>query len=290
MIQEITEPWSDYELLSTGDGQRLERFGKVVVARPDCNVIWPKKPETEALWATAQAIFHAYKETGEWQYLDSKLTSGWTLEYKDCVFHVRPTPFRHLGLFPEQAVQWQWLTELIQKHVSNKRHLKVLNVFGYTGAGSVVAGLAGASVCHVDASPGSVQWAKENAALSNVPDTSIRYIVDDVLKFMQREVRRGNTYDIILMDPPVFGRGPKGEIWRLANGLGELAGLSKQLMSENPVAILVNFYATALYPGSAERVFQEVFKDTVKFNLGSVHLKETSGALLPTGFFLKATF
>jgi 23S rRNA (cytosine1962-C5)-methyltransferase len=290
MIQDITKSWNDYKLLATGDGQRLEQFGKVIVRRPDGNVIWPKKQGNEALWDSAQAIYHPYKETGEWQYADPKLTSGWTLPWNDCLFHVRPTPFRHLGLFPEQATQWKWLEETVSAHAKKKKSAKVLNLFGYTGAGSVVAAVAGAMVCHVDASPGSVQWAKENAALSNAPDTSIRWIVDDVLKFMQREVRRGNTYDVILMDPPVFGRGPKGEVWRLASGLLELATLSRQLLSAEPLGLLVNFYATPLYPQSAQRVFQEVFHDMSKIELGSVHLEEVGGALLPTGFFLKSMF
>jgi len=288
MIQLVASPWEGYELLATGDGKRLERFGQHTIVRPDPNVIWPiAKPISQA-WSRPDAVFTNGKDG--WQ-ASERLAAGWSLPYNRLRFIVRPTPFRHVGLFPEQSAHWEWLEQSIRRAKSTQP-VRVLNLFGYTGAASVVAAAAGATVCHVDASRGMVQWGKENAAASGLSDTAIRWIVEDALKFMRREVRRGNKYDIILMDPPVFGRGPKGEIWRLEEQLSELIQVTGQLLSDTPRGLLLNWYATALYPESVVRLMdQHLGARFPKQEWGSLVLQESDGKnVLGTGFFYRSSF
>lgn len=278
----ITRGWEGYELMASGNGERYERWGSYTVIRPDPQVLWDRSapfPQVDAQY-TGDATQGFWNKPGIAE-------ESWTISYKDAVFRVKPTPFRHLGLFPEQAVQWEWLKDQI---TAAGRPVRVLNLFAYTGAASIICAQAGAFVCHVDAAAGSVEWAKENARLSGLGSQSIRWIVDDVRKFMQREVRRGSKYDLILMDPPVFGRGPKGEIWRLEEGVKDLAHLSAQLLSEKSLGLLLNIYATSVYPQAVARVFEEVGKDIFPpFIIGSQHLQESlTGHFLPTGFVLKA--
>ena len=278
---------SGYELLDTGDGLRLERFALHTVVRPDPNVLWKKSNPGNVAWQQPDARFLGRNEEENWQ-LASGLENGWLLTWGAATFRVKPTPFRHMGLFPEQAVQWQWLQEGIARfRQANGRAPRVLNAFAYTGAASVVAALAGAEVCHLDASAGSINWAKENARLSGLPEDAIRWIVDDARKFLQREVRRSRQYDLILMDPPVFGRGPKGEVWRLENGLPELSYLAGRLMSPEPLGFWLNFYATALYPESVLRLFQVTLP--FPLSVAALQLEEKySKKNLQTGFCLRS--
>jgi len=277
----------DYALLDSGEGRRLERFGKRLISRPDGNVLWSKTAPEK--WHNLAAEFKVGSSEKGWEYTDKEAEEGWTIAWKNCRFLVKPTPFRHMGLFPEQAVNWEWLREKIVENPDRK--VRVLNLFAYTGAASVVAAKAGAQVCHVDASVGSIKWAQDNARASNLSETAIRWIADDVLKFLRREVRRGNHYDVIMLDPPVFGRGPKGEIFRLEERLEELLQLCNQLLSEKPLGFLLNFYATALYPESVARLATSILNK--KFNksleLASLCIEEeASDNLLPTGFLLRS--
>lgn len=283
MNELIAESWPDYQLIDSGDGLRLEQFSKYYIVRPDPNVIWSKSQPTNPSWENPDLLFNG-EDRDRWKG-DRDLLTGWDLSYKDATFLVQPTPFRHLGLFPEQSIQWDWATDLIKKSPQKPR---VLNLFAYTGGASVMAALAGAEVCHVDASKASVFKAKDNALRSGLQEDAIRWIVDDVQKFLRREVRRGNTYDIIIMDPPVFGRGPKGEIWRLEEDVKELISLTKTLFSEKPLGFLLNFYATSLYPQSVLRlVEQEELPFSVE--LGALCLQEkSSNKLLQTGFFIRS--
>ncbi|MBQ8087521.1 MAG: class I SAM-dependent methyltransferase, partial [Clostridia bacterium] len=213
----IASAWKDYEVLDTGDGEKLERWKDIVLRRPDPQALWPK--QSPALWAHPDGYYHrSQKGGGEWEFF-RKLPERWEIGYRLLRFYVHPTGFKHTGLFPEQAANWDWMAELIRRA---NRPLKVLNLFGYTGGATVACAQAGAKVTHVDAAKGMVQWAGDNRRLSQIDETSVRWIVDDALKFVAREQRRGNTYDGILMDPPSYGRGPGGEVWKLEN---ELFGL-----------------------------------------------------------------
>ena len=239
----VADGWKDYEVLDTGDGMKLERWGKILLSRPDPQAIWPK--QNEVLWLKADAMYHrSQKGGGEWEFI-KKLPERWTIKYKALEFYVHPTNFKHTGLFPEQAVNWDWMRELIFKRGGRP---KVLNLFGYTGGATCACAAAGAHVTHVDAAKGMVQWAGENARLSRVPEENLRWIVDDALGFVRREQRRGNTYDAILMDPPSYGRGPKGEIWKLEDELFGLVSECVKLLSNQPLFFLVNSYTTGLQP------------------------------------------
>ncbi|MEI6477422.1 MAG: class I SAM-dependent methyltransferase [bacterium] len=286
MIDLIAAGWEGYELIDSGEGKRLERFGPHTVVRPDPNIIWVKSNPDNAAWSTPDLEYLGKKEE-PWK-ASAEIHQGWDVAYGKSRFLLKPTSFRHVGLFPEQQAHWDWIEEKVKAAVKEGRKPKVLNLFAYTGASSVIAARAGAQVTHVDASKASVYKARENGVASGLAEDAIRWIVDDVLKFMLREVRRGNHYDMILMDPPVFGRGPKGEIWRIEVGITELAVLTSQLLTEKPIGVLANVYATALYPQAVLRVFEDALP-TMKCELGCLSLKETSsGKLLPTGYFVRA--
>lgn len=287
MLEEVILSSEGYELLDSGDGRRLERFGNYTVVRPDPSVLWSVSQKDLLGWQRPDAFFVGKAEPSGWQ-ADPKLLEGWPVKFGPATFLIKPTAFRHMGLFPEQAGQWEWLQGIITG--AGDKKVSVLNLFSYTGVASVLASMAGAEVTHVEASKGNVYWAKDNAQLSGCPDDAIRWIVDDALKFVKREVRRGKKYDVIIMDPPVFGRGPKGEIWRLEEKAGELFEQTAALLSAKPLALLVNFYATALYPHALHRLAQEKYAGYFpSLQLGSLFLKETSsGNLLPTGFFLRS--
>jgi 23S rRNA (cytosine1962-C5)-methyltransferase len=276
----ITPAWADYELLQTGDGRRLERFGKHLVSRPETSVLWNvSDPRPE--WHETDAVF----EGGEW--VRDRVSEDWTVTYEGVTLRLRPTPFRHVGIFPEQAANWSWLRQKVAEIVAKGRKPRVLNLFAYTGGASIAAALSGAEVTHVDASKGSVFWASENARLSGLSEKAIRWIVDDVPKFIAREVRRGATYDIILLDPPTFGRGSKGEIWRLADHLPALLEDVGALMPE-PKGLLLNFYATELYPESVLRLAQEHISG-LDLELATLSLAENDGkSLLQTGYLVRS--
>ena len=236
----LAENWTDYELIDAGEKDKLERWGSVVLVRPDPQAIWHKSDD--ARWNKYDAIYHrSSKGGGSWEFR-KKLPEYWTVSYRDLVFKVSPTNFKHTGVFPEQAVNWDWLADLVSKA---NRPVKALNLFGYTGGATMALSKAGCSeVVHVDAAKGMVSWAKENMVLNHLEDHTIRFIVDDALKFVQREQRRGNRYDIIIMDPPSYGRGPNNELWKIEDQLETLISEAAKILSEEPVAFLVNGYTT----------------------------------------------
>ncbi len=245
----IATDWNDYELIDAGDGEKLERWGEFVLRRPDPQAIWPKG--TERLWETPHARYRRSNDGGGiWErVLDMPKT--WTVRYRSLVFRLELMGFKHTGLFPEQAVNWEWMTEKIQ---SATKPIRVLNLFAYTGGATVAAAAAGAEVCHVDASKGMMTRAKENLELSGLSDASVRFIPDDALKFVEREARRGRKYEAIIMDPPSFGRGPKGEIWKIEEQLFSLLEHLAAILSEHPLFVLVNSYTTGLSPQVIENM------------------------------------
>ena len=248
--------WKDYELLDTSAGERLERWGDVILIRPDPQIIWDT-PKKNPLWRYAHAVYHRSSSGGgAWQEL-RKVPKVWSISYKNLHFNLKTMGFKHTGIFPEQAVNWDFVAEKIK---SASRPLKVLNLFGYTGAATLSAASAGASVCHVDASKGMVAWARENAAMSSLAQRPIRWIVDDCVKFVQREIRRGNKYDGIIMDPPSYGRGPGGEVWKLESELFPLVNLCAQILSEEASFLLLNSYTTGLSPAVMECLLSVTLK------------------------------
>ena len=239
----IADNWKEYEVIDCSNGEKLERWGDYILVRPDPQVIWDT-PKTRKEWRRKNGHYHRSKKGGgEWEFFD--LPQQWNLHYKNLTFHLKPFSFKHTGLFPEQAVNWDWFSEKI-KHAN--RPVKVLNLFAYTGGATLAAAAAGASVTHVDASKGMVTWAKENAVASGLKDAPIRWLVDDCVKFVEREIRRGNHYDAIIMDPPSYGRGPKGEIWKIEEAIHPLVKLCTQILSDDPLFFLINSYTTGLQP------------------------------------------
>lgn len=278
----VADKWKDYELIDCSCGERLERWGNVTLVRPDPQVIW-KTPKKNPLWKKADAIYHRSQTGGgQWE-IKNKIPAFWTINYRDLTFNIKTMGFKHTGLFPEQAVNWDLTAEIIK---NAGREVKVLNLFAYTGGASVSALKAGASVCHVDASKGMTLWAKENASSSDVADKPVRWIVDDCIKFVQREIRRGNKYDIIIMDPPSYGRGPGGEVWKLENEVYEFVELCSQVLSDDPLMVLINSYTTGLSPSVMEyilgAVVQKRFGGRVEGD--EIGLRTTeNGLVLPCG-------
>ncbi|MBR6761993.1 MAG: class I SAM-dependent methyltransferase [Oscillospiraceae bacterium] len=240
----VAEHWTDYRLLDTSGGERLERWGEIVLIRPDPQVIWQTEKQSP-LWQMADGHYHRSKSGGgSWSYRKIPPES-WNIQYGPLTFQVRPTGFKHTGLFPEQAVNWDWMRNTIR---NAGRPIRVLNLFAYTGGATLACAEAGAEVCHVDAAKGMVQWARENAALSGLSEKPIRWIVDDCEKFIRREARRGRKYDAIIMDPPSYGRGPGGEIWKLENSIFPLVQACLEVLSDDPLFFLLNSYTTGLSP------------------------------------------
>ena len=276
----IASDWKDYEVLDTGDGEKLERWNDIVLRRPDPQAIWPKqRPE---IWRRADAHYsRSAKGGGEWTFF-KELPERWTVRYRDLQFYVRPTGFKHTGLFPEQAVNWDWMAGLIR---AAGRPVRVLNLFGYTGGATLACASAGAKVTHVDAAKGMVQWAGENRRLAGIDETRVRWIVDDALKFVAREARRGNVYEGILMDPPSYGRGPGGEVWKLENELYGLVEACERVLAKDALFMLINSYTTGLQPA----VLNNMLSMTVgKSRSGRVTADEivlpvTAGGVLPCG-------
>ncbi len=239
----IADNWKEYQVIDCSKGEKLERWADYILIRPDPQVIWDT-PKSNSQWKQKNGHYHRSKKGGgEWEFFD--LPEQWDLHYHSLTFHLKPFSFKHTGLFPEQAVNWDWFSDKI---LHAKRPIKVLNLFAYTGGATLAAAAAGASVTHVDASKGMVTWAKENAVSSGLKDAPIRWIVDDCVKFVERELRRGNHYDAIIMDPPSYGRGPKGEIWKIEDAIHPLIKLCARLLSENPLFFLINSYTTGLQP------------------------------------------
>lgn len=239
----IAENWKDYEVLDCSEGEKLERWGEYRLIRPDPQVIWDT-PKKNPAWKKPNAHYHRSKMGGgEWEFFD--LPKQWKLSYNNLVFHLKPFSFKHTGLFPEQAVNWDWFGAKIR---DAGRPIRVLNLFAYTGGATAAAAAAGANVTHVDASKGMVTWAKENAAASGLAEAPVRWIVDDCVKFVEREIRRGKSYEGIIMDPPSYGRGPKGELWKIEDSIYSLVKLCASLLSDQPLFFLVNSYTTGLQP------------------------------------------
>lgn len=239
----LADQWKDYEVLDTSNGEKLERWGDYFLVRPDPQVLWDT-PKKLRQWKKPNGHYHrSHKGGGQWEFFD--LPKTWDIQYKELKFHLQPFSFKHTGLFPEQAVNWDWFSDKIRKA---GRPVKVLNLFAYTGGATLAAAAAGASVTHVDASKGMVNWAKENAQLSGLREKPIRWLVDDCVKFVEREIRRGNHYDGIIMDPPSYGRGPKGEIWKIEEKIYPFIELCTKILSDDPLFFLVNSYTTGLQP------------------------------------------
>jgi putative SAM-dependent methyltransferase len=254
----VADNWKDYKVIDATCGEKLEKWGKYILIRPDPQVIWKTKKSSD--WKQKNGHYHrSSKGGGEWEFF--QLPNQWTISYnlpveifngndvKSLVFNLKPFSFKHTGVFPEQATNWDWASKLINKALNKRNDINVLNLFAYTGGATISAAMAGAKVTHVDASKGMVNWAKENTVSSGLKDAPIRWIVDDCLKFVEREIRRGNTYDAIIMDPPSYGRGPKGEIWKIEDSIYNLISLSSRLLSKNPLFFLINSYTTGLQAG-----------------------------------------
>ncbi len=275
-----TNDWKDYELIDCSDGERLERWGDIILIRPDPQVIW-KTPKQHPLWRKADARYHrSNKGGGQWE-VYRNFPEEWSISYKDLTFKIKPMGFKHTGLFPEQAVNWDYLRDVIKS--SGRDDVKVLNLFAYTGGATVAALKAGASVCHVDASKGMVAYAKDNARLSGVEDRPVRWLVDDCLKFVQREIRRGNKYDLIIMDPPSYGRGPGGEVWKLEEKIYEFVSTCEQVLSDDPLMVLINSYTTGLSPSVMQYILGSVI---VPGHGGSVTCDEIGLPTTQTGMCL----
>ncbi|WP_128895338.1 class I SAM-dependent methyltransferase [Longirhabdus pacifica] len=278
----IATDWKDYELVDTGNGEKCERWGNVKLRRPEPQAIWPIENEKKH-WTKVDAHYHrSTSGGGHWEYHQT-LPERWTVQFGDLSFYIKPTNFKHTGLFPEQAANWTWI---INKIKNANRPIKVLNLFAYTGGASVAAASAGAEVCHVDASKGMVQWAKENLHLSGLGDRKVRFLVDDVFKFVQREIRRGNHYDAIIMDPPSYGRGPNGEVWKLETHLYEFIQTCMNVLSDDPLFMLVNSYTTGISPQILNNIMTQTMSQTYKGTLttGEIGLPITASQLvLPCG-------
>ncbi len=271
--------WQDYKLLDATDGYRLESWGGVILVRPDPQIVW-KFEKRSPMWDKAHAVYHrSSKGGGEWEYR-KKFPSEWNIKYDDMTFKVTPTGFKHTGIFPEQATNWDEYAKMIAKE---GRELNILNLFGYTGGATLACAAAGAKVCHVDASKGVVAWGKENAQLSGLSDKPIRWIVDDCIKFVQREIRRGNKYDGIIMDPPSYGRGPNGEVWKLEDNIFELLQLCSQILSDDPLFVAVNSYTTGVSPSVMEYMLDVMMRDKYK---GTVSAQEIGLTVQSTGMAL----
>ena len=277
----IADGWKDYEIYDTSNGEKLERWGKYTLLRPDPQVLWTTEKKHKN-WKKLNGHYHrSAKGGGEWEFFD--LPKEWQIKYKDLTFNLKPFSFKHTGLFPEQATNWDWFSSLIKKA---NRPIKVLNLFAYTGGATLSAAAAGAEVTHVDASKGMVGWAKENAASSGLTEAKIRWLVDDCVKLVEREIRRGNKYDAIIMDPPSYGRGPKGEIWKIEDSIYPFIELSAKLLSDDPLFFLVNSYTTGLQPAVLNYMISTVV--VPKFG-GKVEAEEIgipvtdNGLVLPCG-------
>ena len=279
----IASNWKDYEILDMANGEKLERWNNIYLVRPDPQIIWKEKSYPEK-WKLAYARYNRSNTGGgNWQRY-KKIPDVWQVKYKDLTFNIKPMGFKHTGLFPEQAVNWDWM---ISKIKNANRPIKVLNLFAYTGGATVACSYAGASVCHVDSSKGMVTWAKENITSSGLADRPVRYIIDDVTKFVQREIRRGNKYDAIIMDPPSYGRGKNGEVWQFENNIADLVELCSQVLSDKPLFFLINSYTTGISSKVLENILTlKLHKRNGKLSSGEIGLPmKDSNLILPCGIY-----
>ena len=287
----LADRWNDYKVLDTCDGEKLENWGGFILLRPDPQVIW-KTDKKRREWKTLNAHYHrSSRGGGEWEFID--LPHQWQIQYdlsEKCggtlTFNLKPFSFKHTGLFPEQAANWDWFSKLIAKRRESGKEVRVLNLFAYTGGATLAAAAAGAKVTHVDASKGMVNWAKENAESSGLSDCPIRWLVDDCVKFVEREIRRGNKYEAIIMDPPSYGRGPKGEIWKIEDSVYDLVKLCSQLLSDDALFFLINSYTTGLQPGVLTYMLNVLIKQRFGGSVTSDeigHPLDRSELVLPCG-------
>ena len=280
----VANNWKDYKILDMANGQKLEKWGNIILSRPDPQIIWKEKTFPEK-WKNVNATYHRSKTGGgSWEY-NKKVPEQWQIKYKELTFNIKPMGFKHTGLFPEQAVNWDWM---IQKIKNSKREIKVLNLFAYTGGATVACSYAGASVCHVDSSKGMVSWAKENVTSSGLSERPVRYIVDDVVKFVNREIRRGNKYDAIIMDPPSYGRGANGEVWQFENNIYDLVELCTKVLPEQPLFFLINSYTTGISSKVLENILYLTVSKKYKGNVSSGEVglpMENSKLVLPCGIY-----
>ena len=274
--------WEDYELLDASSGERLKRWGDIILIRPDPQIIW-NTSKKHPFWNKAHARYKRSNKGGGELHFNKKIPSFWNIHYKQLNFRIKTMGFKHTGIFPEQATNWDFI---VDKITSANRQINVLNLFAYTGAATLACASAGAKVCHVDASKGMVLWAKENAKDSSLSDKPIRFIVDDCMKFVQREIKRGNKYDAIIMDPPSYGRGPGGEVWKLEEKLFDFLKVCESVLSDNPLFFILNSYTTGLSPAVMEYLIKSVisFKHKGSVISDEIGLKVTSsGLVLPSG-------
>lgn len=279
---EVADKWNDYKIIDMANGEKLEEWGNIRLIRPDPQIIWKQK-ENPKEWKTAMARYERSKTGGgNWAYY-KRIPKNWEVTYKNLTFNIKPMGFKHTGLFPEQAVNWDWMIEKIR---NSKKEIKVLNLFAYTGGATVACLSAGASVCHVDSSKGMVTWAKENVISSNLETRPVRFIVDDVVKFVQREIRRGHKYDAIVMDPPSYGRGANGEVWQFENQINDLVELCAQVLEEKPLFFLINSYTTGISAKVLENILRIQIRKKGKFSSGEIGLPmKNSKLVLPCGIY-----
>ncbi len=282
----VTKKSKDYELLDSGEGQKLERYGEYVLSRPDTQAIWQRKLGNSE-WEKADAIFSHGAKSGKWN-AKGKIKENWLVNLNGVVFSLELLPSKHLGVFPEQSSQWSWIEDKIKSRISSGQKVKVLNLFGYTGGASLVSAKAGAEVVHIDASKFAVDLAQKNLKSSNLGEKSVRFIVDDVRKFVEREIKRGNKYDVVLMDPPVYGKGAKKEVWKIEENLSPFLSKISKIISPDPLAIVLNGYASVYsaqtYRNLLENSFGSLGGD---ISFGEMSIEESSGRLLPCGIFAR---
>ncbi|HJJ10042.1 MAG TPA: class I SAM-dependent methyltransferase [Clostridiaceae bacterium] len=279
---DVARDWKDYEILDMANGEKLEKWKDVILVRPDPQIIWKSKSFPER-WKNANARYiRSSTGGGNWDF-NKKVPANWQVKYKELIFNIKPMGFKHTGLFPEQAVNWDWMINKIQ-HAN--RDIKVLNLFAYTGGATVACSYAGASVCHVDSSKGMVTWAKENITSSGLQNNPVRYIIDDVVKFVSREIRRGNKYDAIIMDPPSYGRGSNGEVWKFEENISDLVELCTKVLSDRPLFFLINSYTTGISSTVLENILRLNIKAKGKLSSGELGLPmKDSNLVLPCGIF-----
>ena len=284
----LSDAWKEYEVVDTSDGDKLEKWGRYTLVRPDPQVIW-KSDKKNPLWNKADAIY-TRSRSGGGAWSKNSLPAEWTVKYRDLVFRIRPMGFKHTGIFPEQATNWDWMRNLIEK---SGREIRVLNLFAYTGAATVACAAACASVCHVDAAKGMVEAAKENVRLNGLADAPVRYIVDDCKKFVEREIRRGKKYDAIIMDPPSYGRGPTGEVWKIEENIDDFVALVSNLLSDTPLFFLLNSYTTGLSASTMKYITElRIGKGRdIRCEADELGLPvKDSGFALPCGSSVRCTF
>ncbi len=278
----LANNWNDYQILDMANGEKLEKWNDIILVRPDPQIIWKEKTFPKK-WKEANAEYiRSNTGGGQWKY-NKKVPNAWQVKYKNLVFNIKPMGFKHTGLFPEQAVNWDWMIEKIR---SAKRPIKVLNLFAYTGGATVACLSAGASVCHVDSSKGMVSWAKENVESSGLQDRKVRYLIDDVVKFVNREIRRGNKYDAIVMDPPSYGRGTNGEVWKFEENIYDLVELCSKVLSEDPLFFLINSYTTGISSMVLENILRINIHKKGVFSNGEIGIPmKGSNLVLPCGIY-----